>query len=55
MIEVLNFVKDHGLELVGGFTLTLSGLYAIALIIPGEQPDKFIKSVLDITTKLSKK
>lgn len=33
----------------------LTALIAIALVIPGEQPEKFLQSVLDFITKFSKK
>lgn len=55
MGAVLAFLAAHGLELVGGISLTLSGLYAIALLIPGDQPDKAIKALLDLTQKISLK
>lgn len=40
---------------LGGLTTFFAAIYAIALIIPGEQPDKTIKSVLEFTKKFSKK
>lgn len=43
------------LSAIGALAAFLAALYAIALVIPGEQPDKAIKALLDLTTKISKK
>lgn len=43
------------IEIVGAIGLILTGLYTIALIIPGDQPDKAIKAILSITERFSKK
>lgn len=40
---------------LGALTAFLAALYAICLAIPGEQPDKAIKAVLDFTQKFSVK
>lgn len=40
---------------VTAFGGLLVALYALFLLIPGEQPDKAIKWLLDFTTKYSKK
>jgi hypothetical protein len=33
----------------------LTAIIAIALVIPGEQPEKFLHSVVDLLKKISKK
>lgn len=43
------------LELIGALTAIIGGLLTIALIFPGEQPDKFLQQVLDFLLKLSRK
>jgi len=43
------------LPYLGAASSLLAGLYTIALLIPGEQPDKAIKSLMDLTEKLSRK
>ena len=40
---------------LGAATALLSALYTVALMIPGKQPDKAIKSLLKMTEKLSRK
>lgn len=40
---------------LGAFTAFLGALYALCVVIPGEQPDKAIKALLDFTIRFSKK
>ena len=40
-------------EYAGYIVTILGAVYALALLIPGEQPDKTLKKILDITEKLS--
>lgn len=40
---------------LGAASAFLAGLYALMLVIPGDQPDKIIKKILDITEKFSRK
>ena len=54
-MEQLTWLMQHWAELLGSFTAILLALYAFFLIIPGEQPDKAIKWVLDLTQRFSKK
>lgn len=42
-------------NIIGGLIMVCSGIIVIALIIPGEQPEKFLKSVVEFLTKFSKK
>lgn len=55
MEQVIPFLIAHGLQILGAVTLILSGLLAIALIIPGDQPDNFLQGVLDFLKKFSSK
>lgn len=43
------------LAALGALSACLSAFYALALLIPGDQPDKVIKALLDFTLKYSKK
>ena len=54
-MEVIKFVAEHGLEIVAGVAGLSAALLVIALIIPGEQPDKFLQGVVDFLSKFSKK
>ena len=42
-------------ELIGATGFFLGTLYGFFLFVPGEQPDKSIKKLLDITNKISRK
>lgn len=54
--EIVKWVSSQDwLAWIGAVTALLSGVYAIALLIPGDQPDKTIKWILDLTTKFSRK
>lgn len=43
------------LVILGTLPPILSGLIAIFLLIPGEQPEKFLQQVVDLLAKISKK
>ncbi len=50
--------KLSGLDLlgwIGAVTLLLNGLIAIFLLVPGDQPDKFLQMALDFILKFSRK
>ena len=62
MAEFLTFITAHGAEIVaqffiaaGALTALLGALYSLFLLIPGDQPDKIIKAIYDLTVKISKK
>jgi hypothetical protein len=42
-------------EVLGALSLILTGLIAISLLIPGEQPEKSLQSILEFIKKFSKK
>jgi hypothetical protein len=48
-------ILNAALLVVGAFTGFLGALYALFVLIPGEQPDKTIKAFLDFTSRISKK
>lgn len=53
-MDLLSLVSKFD-ELVGFLALVLSGLIGIAMMIPGDQPEKSLQKVLDFLKKLSKK
>ena len=62
MVDFIQQIFAHWQELVaaalvviGAFAALLGALYAFFLLIPGDQPDKFLKAMLDFTSKYSKK
>jgi hypothetical protein len=52
---MIEFVLANGANIVAATIAVLGAAYAVALVIPGEQPDKAFKSLLDFTVKFSKK
>jgi len=55
MEQVIPYILAHGLEIVGATVLSLNALIAIALIIPGDSPDKELKAMLDFILRFSRK
>lgn len=53
-MDLLSLVSKFD-ELVGFLVLVLSGLIGIAMMIPGDQPEKSLQNVLDFIKKFSKK
>jgi hypothetical protein len=51
----LSGLAQAGLASIAAGIAFLGALYAFFLLIPGEQPDKAIKALLDLTQKLSRK
>ena len=54
-MEVINWVLANYQAVISGIVATLGGIIAICLLIPGEQPEKFLQSVVDFIAKFSKK
>jgi hypothetical protein len=52
---MIQFLMAHGLEILGGIQLVLMGLIAIFAIIPGEQPELFLKKLSDLVGSVSRK
>ncbi len=42
-------------DILGHVGIILGASYAIAVIVPGEQPDKFLEKCLTFTKKISRK
>ncbi len=53
MMEVISYLLAHWMELLIGLQGVLGGALLISLAVPGEQPDKFLQSVVDMMKKLS--
>lgn len=54
--QIINIVSQiDWLAVVGAVTLILGGLIVIFEMIPGEQPEKFLRSVVDLLAKFSRK
>ena len=53
LILIGQFFWENGAGILVSASLILGGLLGIAMLIPGEQPDKFLKAVLGVIEKLS--
>ena len=54
-MEIIKYVMANGAEALTAVIALFSAVVAIALMIPGEQPEKFLKSAIDFLSKFSKK
>ena len=56
MNQILTFVQSQDVfAWVGALVALLSAVIAVASLIPGEQPEKFLKSVVGVLSKFSRK
>ncbi len=55
LLEIGQFLLAHGPEIVSAIVAILSGIIAISLMIPGEQPEKALKKVVALLEKVSAK
>jgi hypothetical protein len=53
--EIAKFLTLHGPELIAALSALLSAIIAIALLIPGDQPEKALQGVVDFLAKFSRK
>jgi hypothetical protein len=51
LIQIIAKAQD----VLGSVSLVLTGLIAICMMIPGDQPEKALQSILDLIKKFSKK
>lgn len=52
--DIINLILSYR-EIIGGVVMAFSGALVVALIIPGEQPDKFLQGAIDFLKKFSQK
>ena len=55
MLKFFSFIVENFHVIISAVTMVLSGIIAIALLIPGDEPEKTLQSVLDFLTQFSKK
>jgi hypothetical protein len=54
-IEIVKIAIERGPEIIAAVMAFLSGVIAVSLLIPGEQPEKALKSVVAFLEKMSRK
>jgi len=56
MEQILTFIQSQDVfAWVGALVALLSAVIAVASLIPGEQPEKFLQSVVGVLSKFSRK
>ena len=54
-MEVFNYVVANYQVIISAVVALITGVIAVALLIPGEQPEKALQAVLDFLKKFSLK
>ena len=55
VLEIIKWVIEFGPEIIASFTGVLTAVIAFFLLVPGDQPEKFIQGIVDLLKKFSKK
>lgn len=55
MMAVISFIAANWEVLLAGVVALITAAVAIALVVPGDQPDKTLQAILDFITKFSRK
>lgn len=53
MMEVIQYLMANWAVIISAIVGLLASMLVIALLIPGEQPDKFLQSAVDFLKKFS--
>lgn len=54
-MEIVAWLMANYGEIAAALVALVSGVIAVSLLIPGEQPEKALQSVLEVLKKISKK
>lgn len=54
-MKVVEFIVANYQAIISAIVALLSGVIAVCLLIPGDQPEKFLQSVVDFLSKFSRK
>lgn len=54
-MQILAWLAAHGSELISAISGLLSAMIILALMIPGEQPEKSLQKLVDLLGKFSRK
>lgn len=55
LMDIGKFLVEHYQEIIAAIVGLFTAALAIALLIPGDQPDKFLQSAVDFIKKFSRK
>jgi hypothetical protein len=55
ILNIIAWATANGPQFLAAVSAALTAIIALCLLIPGEQPEKFLQSVVDFLAKFSKK
>ena len=55
IIEIGKWLLVHGPEILSALSAVLSAIIALCMLIPGDQPEKALRAVVDFLAKFSRK
>lgn len=55
VLGVIKWATENGPQMLAAINAVLGALILLALMIPGEQPEKFLQGIVDFLSKFSKK
>jgi hypothetical protein len=55
LLAIVNFIAQNYQQIISAIVALLSGVIAVALLIPGAQPEKALQSIVDFLAKISVK
>jgi len=55
ILETIQKVLENGQEYISAILGVCSALIVLAMLIPGEQPEKFLRQAVDFLAKFSRK
>ncbi len=54
-LSIVNFITANYQAILSALIALVTAIIGVALLIPGDQPEKFLQGVLDFLTKFSNK
>jgi hypothetical protein len=55
VLAIIAWATASGPQFIAALMAALTGIIAVCLLIPGEQPEKFLQGIVDFLAKFSKK
>lgn len=55
LLEIAKFIFANYAQIIAGIVGIFSAVLVVALIIPGQEPDKTLQKIVDFISKFSKK
>ena len=55
IVSVIGFISLNYQAIIAAVMALLTGIIAVELLIPGEQPEKTLQAIVDFLSKFSKK